>query len=120
MRTRSVAVDLSVDRSVHSSVREVAKAVRLGKARTVVVAPNIEQIEAEGGLDQLLESILEHASERAIPVVFALSRKKLGQVRCCWWSRPGERQEAGIHFCTRGDGRQRRVVVRRGQERLLG
>ena len=60
--------------------REVAKAVRLRKACTVVVAPNIEHIEAEGGLDDLLTSILTQAEASSIPVVFALSRKKLGQV----------------------------------------
>ena len=60
--------------------REVAKAVRLRKVRTVIVAPNIEQIESEGGLDDLLASILAQAQQTQIPVVFALSRKKLGQV----------------------------------------
>ena len=33
--------------------REVAKAVKLRKAKTVVVAPSIEQIESEGGLDPM-------------------------------------------------------------------
>ncbi len=60
--------------------REVAKAVRLRKACTVVVAPNIEHIEAEGGLDDLLTSILTQAEASNIPIVFALSCKKLGQV----------------------------------------
>lgn len=55
--------------------------MRLRKACTVVVAPNIEQIESEGGLDDLLSSILTQAEEACIPIVFALSRKKLGQVR---------------------------------------
>lgn len=54
--------------------------MRLRKACTVVVAPNIEHIEAEGGLDDLLTSILTQAEASAIPIVFALSRKKLGQV----------------------------------------
>ena len=60
--------------------REVAKAVKLHKAKTVVVAPNIEQIESEGGLDDLLGSILKQAEDFGLPVVFALSRKKMGQV----------------------------------------
>ncbi len=54
--------------------------MRLRKAATVVVAPNIEQIESEGGLDDLLSSILSQAEDVNIPIVFALSRKKLGQV----------------------------------------
>lgn len=66
-----------------SGLREVAKAVKLRKAKTVVVAPNIEQIESEGGLDDLLGSILKQAEDFGLPVVFALSRKKMGQVFGC-------------------------------------
>ena len=58
----------------------MAKAIKLHKAKTVIVTPNIEQIETEGGLDDLLTSILDQATESGTPVVFALSRKKLGQV----------------------------------------
>ena len=61
--------------------REVAKGVKMRRVRTVIVAPNIEQIETEGGLDDLLASILMQAEAAGIPVVFALSRKKLGQVQ---------------------------------------
>ena len=46
----------------------------------MIVTPNIEQIETEGGLDDLLASILVQAEKSKCPVVFALSRKKLGQV----------------------------------------
>ena len=74
--------------------REVAKAVRLRKACTVVVAPNIEHIEAEGGLDDLLTSILTQAEASSIPVVFALSRKKLGQV----WSLAAGWQHGALLF----------------------
>ena len=59
---------------------QVSKAVKLKKAKTIIVAPNIEQIESEGGLDDLLTEIIEQAEGTEIPVVFALSRKKLGQV----------------------------------------
>jgi hypothetical protein len=40
-------------------LREVAKAVRTRRARAVVLAPNVEEVEAEGGLDSALEGILE-------------------------------------------------------------
>ena len=59
----------------------MAKAVKLGKAKSVVVAPNIDQIETEGGLDDLLGNILGQAEQAGLPVVFALTRKKMGQVR---------------------------------------
>ena len=60
--------------------REVAKAVRSRKACSVVMAPNIEQDEDEGRLDGLLASLLGQAEAYGIPIVYALSRKKLGQV----------------------------------------
>ena len=60
--------------------REVAKGVKMRRVRTVILAPNIEQIETEGGLDDLLASILQQTEAAGIPMVFALSRKKLGQV----------------------------------------
>ncbi len=50
------------------------------KALAVIVAPNIEQVEADGCLDDLLSDILDSAEEANVPVIFALSRKKLGQV----------------------------------------
>ena len=64
----------------HTSKLICAISQKLRKAKTVVVAPNIEQIESEGGLDDLLGSILKQAEDFGLPVVFALSRKKMGQV----------------------------------------
>jgi len=61
--------------------REVAKAVRARKARVVLVAPNIEPIAAQGGLDDQLDDILRTAEGNGTPVVFCGSRKKLGQAR---------------------------------------
>ena len=54
--------------------------MRSRKACSVVMAPNIEQDEDEGRLDGLLASLLGQAEAYGIPVVYALSRKKLGQV----------------------------------------
>ena len=67
--------------SVCSARREVAKAVRSRKACAVIMAPNIEQDEDEGRLDGLLAGLLGQAASYGIPVVYALSRKKLGLVR---------------------------------------
>jgi selenocysteine insertion sequence-binding protein 2 len=61
-------------------LREVRKAVRAGKARSVVLAPNIEPCEAEGGLDDTISAILGACTEAGVPVVFALSRKRLGEI----------------------------------------
>lgn len=54
--------------------------MRLSKAKAIIVAPNIEQADEEGSLDEQLAEILNTARGADIPVIFALSRKKLGQV----------------------------------------
>jgi selenocysteine insertion sequence-binding protein 2 len=58
----------------------VCKAIKAGKAVAVPLAPNIEQNEAEGGLNDSVQDIITACSASDIPVVFALSRKKLGEV----------------------------------------
>ncbi|KAK9832746.1 hypothetical protein WJX81_007203 [Elliptochloris bilobata] len=73
----------SSHKRVVSGLREVDKAVRSRKACSVVMAPNIEQDEDEGRLDGLLAKLLGQAKEYGIPVVYALSRKKLGQAFGC-------------------------------------
>ena len=55
--------------------------MRSRKACAVIMAPNIEQDEDEGRLDGLLAGLLGQAASYGIPVVYALSRKKLGLVR---------------------------------------
>jgi selenocysteine insertion sequence-binding protein 2 len=61
-------------------LREVRKAVKLKKAHVVILAPNIEQAETEGALGDHVESILRSCGEMGVPVVFALTRKKLGEI----------------------------------------
>eukprot|EP00879_Flechtneria_rotunda_P009717 GHRR01010166.1.p1 GENE.GHRR01010166.1~~GHRR01010166.1.p1 ORF type:complete len:336 (+),score=105.56 GHRR01010166.1:396-1403(+) len=61
-------------------LREVRKAIKSGKAKAVLLAPNIEQVEAEGGLNDSVEDILSLCRVDKVPVVFALSRKKMGEV----------------------------------------
>lgn len=61
-------------------LREVRKAVRGGKARAVLLAPNIEAMEAEGGLNDSVDEIIRCCNTSDVPVVFALSRKKMGEV----------------------------------------
>jgi len=61
-------------------LREVCKAIKAGKATAVLLAPNIEQVEAEGGLNDSVQDIIAACSTSDIPVVFALSRKKMGEV----------------------------------------
>jgi selenocysteine insertion sequence-binding protein 2 len=61
-------------------LREVAKAVQLKKAKAVVVAPNIEEVGLEGGLDDVVAAIIDAARGNGTPIVFALTRNRLGQI----------------------------------------
>ena len=54
--------------------------MKLNKAHSLIVVPNIESITSEGGLDERLQSVLSLAEAHGTSVVFALSLKKLGQV----------------------------------------
>ncbi|GJP69367.1 hypothetical protein CLOP_g302 [Closterium sp. NIES-67] len=60
-------------------LREVGKAVRTGRAKCVVLAPNVEEVLGEGGLDAALASIVAEAAGRSIPVVMALSTRRLAK-----------------------------------------
>jgi ribosomal protein L7Ae-like RNA K-turn-binding protein len=59
----------------------VQKAVRARKARCVVLAPNIEQDEDRVQLEAQLAELHGQALACDIPIVYALTRKKLGQAR---------------------------------------
>jgi len=61
-------------------LREVTKAVQLKRAKAVVVAPNIERIESEGGLDEVINQIIADADANDVPKIFALTRNRLGQI----------------------------------------
>jgi len=61
-------------------LREVRKVLRLRKARLVIAAPNIEGVSADGGLDEFLGDILAMCEEQNVPSVFALTRKKMGEI----------------------------------------
>jgi hypothetical protein len=57
---------------------QVAKAVYTKKAKCLIMAPNIEQVEGEGGLDDTVAALLAEARGNDTRVVFALTRSKLG------------------------------------------
>ena len=51
----------------------------MGEAKMLIVAPNVEATGDEGGLDDVMLKLLDAAREKDLPVVYALSRKKLGK-----------------------------------------
>ena len=57
------------------------KNVELGKCKAVVVAPNIESTgDMEGGLDDQIWQIVKKCRELNTPVLFALTRSRLGKL----------------------------------------
>lgn len=60
-------------------LREVLKNLKLHKVKCVIISPNCERVQAKGGLDEVLYTIINMCREQEIPFVFALSRKALGR-----------------------------------------
>lgn len=68
-------------------IKEVGRGVRQGKAKCVLVAPDIEENGGNGGgacpgggcLDDRVRELLRVAYEQDVPVVFALSRLRIGR-----------------------------------------
>lgn len=61
-------------------VKEVRKHIKLKKLKCIIIAVDIENVESQGGLNDVLNSIKVSAADHHIPCVFALSRKVLGKV----------------------------------------
>jgi ribosomal protein L7Ae-like RNA K-turn-binding protein len=69
-----------------AGLRETHRAVRLGKARLCIFAPDVEPISSEGGTDDQIGKISALCAAQRVPVVFCLNRKRLGNVL---WNRTG-------------------------------
>lgn len=66
-----------MNRRYAAGLREIAKGVKLKTISLVIMAPNIEKIEAPGGLDDLVSRIHDLCELKKIPVVYGLSRTRL-------------------------------------------
>lgn len=51
-----------------------------GSLKMLIMAPDIEKIEGEGGLNSLIDELLQSCETHNIPIVFALSMRNLGQI----------------------------------------
>ncbi|CAB1118304.1 unnamed protein product [Ectocarpus sp. CCAP 1310/34] len=60
-------------------LREVLRGVKAKKVRLLIVAPNVDAVGGEGGLDDKVVEIIDKAREEETPVVFALSKRKIGK-----------------------------------------
>ena len=60
-------------------LREVKKFLTVNKVTMLVLAPDIEPVKVKGGLNDLIQELIDLARANEIPVVFALNRYKLGK-----------------------------------------
>ena len=60
-------------------LREAVKHIQLGKAKCIILAPNIERIQGKGGLDDLISLIISECAANNVPIVYALGRVALGR-----------------------------------------
>jgi selenocysteine insertion sequence-binding protein 2 len=58
-------------------LREVKKHLTLKRLKCVIVPPNLQRIQSQGGIDDIVHSIIEQCKEQGVPVVFALTRRRL-------------------------------------------
>jgi len=79
-RQRSIEPEQSSKRRLVVGIKEVARSVRQGKVKCVVVAPDIEELAQSGaGVDERVREIVCSCFDQDTPVVFALSRTRIGR-----------------------------------------
>jgi len=61
-------------------LREVAKFLKVKKISCIILAPDIERVETEGGLDDAVTKLISDAKAQEITSVFGLNRRKLGKL----------------------------------------
>jgi len=61
-------------------LNESLKYLDKDRAKCVVIAPNIEKVSVEGGLDELVVRVVAKAAEKGVPVVFGLDMSLLGKI----------------------------------------
>jgi len=61
-------------------LREVAKFLKVKKVCCVILAPDIERVATEGGLDDAVTKLVNDAKDQEISTVFGLNRRKLGKL----------------------------------------
>ncbi|CAF3981219.1 unnamed protein product [Rotaria magnacalcarata] len=65
-------------RFVHG-IREVTKHLRLQRLKCVLIAPDCQSIQSQGGLNDAIEKIINLCKEQNTPYIFTLNRQKLGR-----------------------------------------
>jgi ribosomal protein L7Ae-like RNA K-turn-binding protein len=61
-------------------MKEVLKHLRAENIKMIILATNIEEVDAQDGLDDYIHTIIQTCREFKIPLIFSLTRYKLGFV----------------------------------------
>jgi len=61
-----------------SGLKQTLKLLRVSAIKCVIVAANIEENQAAGGLDDMMDEIMDRCEEKRVPIIFALDRERLG------------------------------------------
>jgi len=84
LRSSEVAADLDLPRRYCVGVREVARTLKDKQncpLKAVIVAPDVEEerVTTKGNLDERLNDLIREAKAMKIPVIYGLSRTRIGQ-----------------------------------------
>ena len=62
-------------------LREALKFVKVHKVCSLLIAPDLEAVEARGGLDDTVGALIRESSKQGqeVPVIFGMNRRKLGR-----------------------------------------
>lgn len=63
-----------------AGLREVTKQVERNRVKIIFLAPDIQRCPETGGLDEAVKRLLDTARRLDLPIVYALSRRKIGRV----------------------------------------
>lgn len=63
-----------------AGLREVTKQVERSRVKIIFLAPDIQRCPETGGLDEAVKRLLDSARRMDLPIVYALSRRKIGRV----------------------------------------
>eukprot|EP00350_Pseudokeronopsis_sp_OXSARD2_P003544 CAMPEP_0170543448 /NCGR_PEP_ID=MMETSP0211-20121228/2558_1 /TAXON_ID=311385 /ORGANISM="Pseudokeronopsis sp., Strain OXSARD2" /LENGTH=284 /DNA_ID=CAMNT_0010846825 /DNA_START=1204 /DNA_END=2058 /DNA_ORIENTATION=+ len=59
-------------------LKETLKHLQAEALKLVIIAKNLERVEGEKGIDELIFEIIQRARDQKIPVIFSMTRYKLG------------------------------------------
>ncbi|XP_034179153.2 uncharacterized protein LOC117603785 [Osmia lignaria lignaria] len=65
-------------RRYYAGLREACKQIELNKIKFVIIAPDIEKTDLEGGLDDQVDKLLDTCRKQNVVYCFGLRRRKLG------------------------------------------